>query len=210
MLESIRSFIDQDDVDDDTFVLIEQISWTGEDAQLQLAVRTPDQPNACSIWRIVGCGLRECHIEERFGEFEFHEDDHVLIRKHAEPICELFFNGKPRDAPGVVGRLWSAHEGVAKGWIPFGSYLNPEVELSELISLGFGMLARGPKFMIDAYSNVLGDAGMNPNPSAARSPKLRRNNAWVELAEPLAVLIIGTSFVVAESFEETELERRAG
>src|SRR5262249_32652980 len=72
-------------------------------------------------------------------------DDHVLLERYIAPNASLSFRGRPSSIPDAVGALAEAHWRHAGDWISFATFLNPQVEVAELLAAGTGILAEGPR-----------------------------------------------------------------
>ncbi len=81
--------------------------------------------------------------------------EHPLLWDHNEEHVFMFFSSAPCDPFELVGRLYEAHAHLLGGWRAFANYLHAD---SELLHSGFGLLAEGPRRVIDEYAKVIGDA----------------------------------------------------
>ena len=149
-----------------------------------------------------------CH-ETRFVRFQgsFHRvgfeifGEHVVLMPHLEPRSELYFSSSPNDADAVVGRLLETHRGFVGDWLPFFSYFNSSAAypLSRLLAGGHGLLADGPKPLVEKYREVLDAASVRTSSPPARPPKFWSGTSWVEESGPLLALIMDENYVVARS-----------
>ena len=63
-------------------------------------------------------------------------------------------------------------------WIDFGRYLNSELPLRNLLSAGFGKLADGPDFLVQAYGKVLTEASVEVSLGELWPTKVWTGDAW--------------------------------
>jgi hypothetical protein len=132
------------------------------------------------------------------GAFELEiAHEHVLLSTHLEPSVEIFFRGRAANAREPIGELHERHVRRAGEWIPFGQFLNANLELRSLLEGGFGRLADAPKSFALEYAAVLREAGFAVD-LLEREAKPR--------AEPLLVLELGRSYVVCAGVEAKRLD----
>jgi hypothetical protein len=127
-------------------------------------------------------------------------DDHVLLWPHAAPTSAISFYGKAENPSAVAGALYERHRELVDKWIPLHRFLNPGVQLTDLLSGGYGMLAEGPEQLILAYEEVMQQHGFS---TSHREPTARvywEDHAWHEQTAALSVLILDESYIVAEEF----------
>lgn len=111
---------------------------------------------------------------------------------------QLAFHGRPRDPVAVVGALWAAHREVVGTWIPFGQHLNvfdANAPVTSLLETGGGVLAAGPRALLQAYADVLQSHGLETR---------FLGTYRLGLGEPerpdVAVLLFGMSYVIGAGF----------
>jgi hypothetical protein len=103
----------------------------------------------------------------------------------------------PLDIPRCIGELWLAHQQVAGSSIPFAKYIRTS---EEFLAVGFGAIAWGPRFLLDAYAAVLARHGVDCNLLEGRPFRVHRDRGWQPLPSPPELLEIGTSIVIACGF----------
>jgi hypothetical protein len=209
MLESIQSHLASPEVDD-TVVRIDGVTWKDDDVDVALTVTDYHGGVTLSEWVVKCRRVRECILKGRFGDLTMHEFGHAAIRQYRDPKRALFFNGKAGDIDALIGRLWAAHQSLVGSWIDFARYLNNELALHKLLSAGFGKLADGPDFLVQAYARVLTEESVAVSLGDLWPTKVWTGGAWVETAAELSMLAVDTSFVVAEGFEDERRGTRAG
>ncbi len=202
MLEKLRSYFASSDLSDDPFIRLDSFVIDNEDSILTMSVKDYNGPDTWSQWTVEARAMRQYRITEPHGNLCLYEDGHVLARQYTDTWQDLYYRGVPQSPAGVVGRLLIAHTAIAGTWIPFEQYLNINGKIEDFLTGGFGRLADGPSFLIEAYANVLQSEGMKPNALAPRVAKKWNGERWIDSKTPLATLVIGNSFFVAEMFEE--------
>lgn len=210
-MDELLSTIEAFGGEDHCLVRLESVSFVDNDPILTITIRQDWGDKEWRRWRVVVSGLCEYSIAEALGSLSVHGDEHPVTRLCTDPWRELYFRGVPRSVDEAVGRLVLAHRGVVGDWVPFGRYLNPCLDPDRLLAAGYGMLAHGPTFIVQAYAQALSERGLTLN-FLAPHPYRRWEWDWsgdggrfIESTVPLTTLIIGNSFFVAEEFREQEI-----
>ena len=205
MLDRLFAYLHRPDHPDDTFVRLESLALQHQELKFVLRVLDYREHVTWGRWEVLARRPHDFRVEEPNGEPQLHEHGHVLARQFTDKHQSLYFRAAPASAPEVVGLLRAAHHRVSGDWIAFGRYLNPRKEFGALIAAGNGLLADGPMFLIHEYAGVLEGAGMKPSALDPRQVRRYYGGPPVSAPAPLATLVLGRSWFVAEEFEEREL-----
>ena len=81
--------------------------------------------------------------------------------------------------------------------------MNQEFDLESLLAGGFGKLAQGPCFLMEAYAKALELRGVTANLLPPRRSVQWKGGQWAPIPDDLNVVVLGHSYVVAEAFEES-------
>jgi hypothetical protein len=81
-------------------------------------------------------------------------DNHPLLWQHNEPHQSMFFSSRPPNPSELVGRLYEVHQRLFGTRRHLADYLHAD---AELLSNGHGLLAQGPKPLIEEYVKAIGD-----------------------------------------------------
>jgi hypothetical protein len=201
MLDELQRYIDVATDIDDPSVKLRAARWSDEcDLELELQVR-PVVAETDGCWTVRATRVREAQLCDSDGDLVLAGSDHVAATQYLVPQCDVTFTGTPVDVARTIGLLWLAHRRVAGSSIAFSRYINDLVQLEELLGGGYGRLADGPEFLIEAYAEVLSGEGMKVALSARRPPKRWSGSAWVLDEPPLAVLVLDGTLIVAADFE---------
>lgn len=198
-LEELRAIIyDTDGFDENGRMAVVSVLWsdTGLTVRLHVDHGTGEQSN----WQFRFTGVVDYVIEEVYHcGLHVWNGDHPAIDQYTQPHESLHFASAAPDPYRLVGELWSAHVALVGDWIDFTRYLNTTgLPLHELLASRSGLFATGPRFLIDAYEEVLERAGCRPS-----RKKARRRRAL----ESLTMTHFGGSRVVAEQVTARRLAR---
>jgi len=165
---------------------------------LAFHVAVDDYPEFHPKWHVICRTVQEHSLSLGFHYQCRYAADHVLLVPYRARQTSTSFYGKVENASAVVGALVKCHKTIAGDWIPFERFLNKEIDVTELIAGGFGMLAEGPEPFILAYEDTLRQYGFS--------------TSHVELSQPthpngdeMSVLILDQAYVIAEEFVPIEV-----
>ena len=173
--------------------------WHENDLTVGLEVR-PGGASPHQQWEIICRDVRRSRLERELESCIELLEEHALLLPHRQVHEQLFISSAPASAPAVVGDLWIAHRAATADWFDAEAFFNPHIGLVTLLESGNGLLASGPRAILEAYQDVLRSHEVRFNTIGARAPVWWKDGRWVPESEGLRVLIIGESFVVAESF----------
>lgn len=164
-------------------------------AVFELQVRRNDRAGYdLQTWRIRASSVRAVDIRDDEFDSVRHEHRHPLLLAHHHDEVELYFQGALADAYGAIGRLYAEHTSKVHGWISFDAFLNKSMPLPQLLAAPSGILARGPRPLLETYQTVLEEAG-------CRCSLVHGEPAEEGARDDLSVFIFGSSYVVASDFE---------
>ena len=197
MLEPLIEITGSSELAEFGWVRMTSCRWIEDAIELQLEIDEGQGGRPLAHW-IVRCFEVGEHMlcDADGGGLQVSGSDHPVVRQHLDPRTSLFFGASPTPGSDVVGGLFSAHRDLVDDWIAFDRYLNLSRPLEELLVSGSGMIATGPRFLLQAYANVLDRAGMEA--SLVDVAKAQR-------VPPLHVAHLGESYVVARRFEAERL-----
>ncbi len=201
MLEELLAITRHGDFAHNGSLNITQIEGSEYEITFFVEVILAGEVNFHPRWQVVCSGVREHSLSLGYSDEMWLSRDHVLLSTHTAPITSLYFHGAAENAAAVTGALYERHWELAGKWIPFDTFLNPIVRLTQLIAGGGGMLAEGPEPFILAYEQVMQTFGFTTSHLEPKPARHWNGEAWVEQQSPLFVLILEDFFIVAENFE---------
>ncbi len=81
--------------------------------------------------------------------------EHPLLWQHNADSFSMFLSSAPSEPFEVLGRIYEAHARLLAGWREMSDYWHAD---SQLLLGGFGLLADGPRPVIDEYAKVISGA----------------------------------------------------
>lgn len=144
--------------------------------------------------RIHFCGEHEFffHGEDFLGFAVY--DGHPLLMDYVEEWRNVYLASAVEDTEPLISRLSQAVADLTGNWRSVYRYLNSCFDTRALLQSGNGLLLAGPRTIVDEISPLFSEYGVAT--SILKGMPAR--------GTPRA-LILGSNFVVAESFESTAL-----
>lgn len=199
MLQPLDEILHSAEFEDDGWITIDVAKWHGYDLTVGVEVR-PGGSLPHQHWDIACRAVRRSEIRREHEDRIELLDEHVLLLPHRQVHEQLFVSSAPSNAKAVVGDLWMTHRVVTADWFAAEAFFNAHVPLVTLLEAGNGLLAKGPRSILEAYEEVLNTHDVTFNRIGTRAPVWWKDGRWVPESEVLRVLITGNSFVIAESF----------
>ncbi len=120
-------------------------------------------------------------------------DDHPALLDFDDDRGDLYFTGAVGDPAAAADALRAVHARTVGRFLEMGLVVNGlPGSLEELLGVGYGRLATGPRRLLDRYALVLARSGVR----TSILPVPLRDG----LSPPFAVLELGRSWVVAKAF----------
>ena len=182
-------------------VFLDSVRWRGRACEIILDVRTGDDNDPRQAWRVQCTDARATRLSPGWRDGVHMFRAHPLLLPYTDAQAQLAFRGRPEQPWTVVGALWDAHRGATDGWFPFDGFLNRNVALPDLFAAEGGILAEGPRSVLDAYAQALQKCGLIPSLFGEHRPTRWLDGEKIPESEDVAVMIIGKSYVVGTGFE---------
>ncbi|MES2766162.1 MAG: hypothetical protein V4642_09855 [Bacteroidota bacterium] len=131
-------------------------------------------------------GIVNYHITENYDESSqfYIEEDHPLLWQYTDTQCELYVTGSADSFKELFFDLLSIHFSLFESYIPF----NPASAI--VLEKGFGLFQRGSKKLLKIYAEKLQSYGIQTSIVENYTKESK-----------LAVLFLGNSYFIAESFD---------
>lgn len=201
MAGPIEDLLKSDEFAENGWVRVVGFRWEGWRLECELRIDEGAEGRTLSVWKVSCDEVRDYLIVDvNGGGLNINDGDHPAARQHSDPVVDLSIRDAVADPARLIGGLWTVHRETCDDWIPFERYLNPTRPLDELLRAGPAQLARGPRFLLDAYASKLRRHKVAVSLSTERTAKYFVDGAWREQQHPLSVMHFGASFVVAERF----------
>ena len=119
-------------------------------------------------------------------------NEHPLVFKYNLPHVELYFSSAPENSYEVLGRLVEAHKKSYQDWRPLSDCINDN--LIDVLRGGFGLLAQGPKIIMDAYCIAISDL-------------LRLNIIESDFNKKYQLLLLSSGYIICRDVSMNELRK---
>ena len=207
MLEELLELLDSDDL---RSAWIANVHRDGERLELTLSLEFEMSELPAQLWRIDCLQFRELRVVGGHCGCLDIERDHPLLWPYAGPHIQLSFRGRTGDPAPLLGELWEAHETVTGSWLELREFLNPNLTARDLLASGSGILAEGPRRLLEVYATVLARHSIDVSWVGEHAPVRWQEYQWVpELPDLKVLLLSGGSYVVAQDFAVRRLSPQA-
>jgi hypothetical protein len=123
---------------------------------------------------------------------------HPLLARYLDLHASLFFNGAVERPADLIGALLVEHRDRCGNWTSLDSHLQDNADAA--LAGGNGLLASGPRELLERYAAVLERHGLEPSIVGGRPFDEFRDGKRQPRTRPVEALLLGSSFVVADSF----------
>jgi len=125
-------------------------------------------------------------------------DDHPLLARYVDLHASLFFSGAVDNPSDLIGSLLAEHRDRCGTWTSLDSHL--QANAAAALAGGNGLLASGPRTLLERYATVLERYGLEPSIVGGMPFQELRGGKRQPRTRPAEALLLGSSFVVADSF----------
>ncbi|SEW51302.1 hypothetical protein [Chitinophaga arvensicola] len=134
------------------------------------------------------------------------EEKHALLWPYTDITCELYFNGTAADTTALFAALYQVHKYNFGNYYPFEKFMNTGYNITGLLKVGSGLLAKGPKELLMSYASCLLKHKMNYSILPSRLQPLYRDPDSPEKdKKALKVLLLDDDYLIAEQFDFVRL-----
>ena len=177
--------------------------WYTDDLRIELAIETGLEGES-QFWEVQINGVRKELIKSSYTDKIELFNEHPLLWEYNQEQSSLYFGNKTGRPYELFANIYKIHMLLTNSWIPFEEYVNTGFSIVELCKSTTGLFAKGPINILKAYKGELEIHEMKPTIIGGYYPQEWSNEQNIDEVE-LNVLIIGESYVVAETFDFTRV-----
>jgi hypothetical protein len=183
--------------DDDTVIRIGTVTAIGKGLELHLEVSTFAWGENTRKIEVRCAEALDYAIKNEIASSIVLTSDHPVLWRFTYDTASAFFSGIPPNVYAATGALYEAHRHATDGWFGLETQLNRGLKLSQLLSAGNGLLARGPIPLLTTYKDVLSQYSVEveivgPYPPGGMMSSVEVQN---RLRNESKVLLLGDSYV---------------
>lgn len=151
-------------------------------------------------WTITATGYRTSKIHHTLSSSLEITDEHPILWLYSDMQSELYFSSPCKDPNALFYDLYETHRFIFENLIPFEDSLNPANYYPTLMESDSGLLAQGPRKLMEQYAVILEKHQMSCNIIGERIPTYWDGEKQADEKGNLKVLFIDHSYIIAEDF----------
>ena len=159
-----------------------------------------DEENYVLEWRIKTVQYRSSRISlDAASSIELSNDD-PLLWYYSDKQCSIYFKGYCSDTDKLFLDLYRVHNSIFNGLLNFEETLNQPSNFDSLIQSKNGLLANGPRKLLEKYATVLDKHKMQYSIIGDRVPQYWDGEKHIDEIGNATVLFIDSSYIIADKF----------
>lgn len=194
LLAAVRQMSDEDD--DDLIIQLNNAVWKEQSLILQINLGLAGE--AKENWEIRCSEVLSYQLSGGYAAILDLVNDHPLLWEFKQENVSAFFYGVPENIQGAITALYEVHESLFNSHISFARYVHGISPLSQLLSTGGGLLARGPIELLKQYQAKLSLFGTQVSICSAEKP--------IYDADEIKLLWIGSSYIIGKQWSAHKLK----
>jgi len=207
-LEALYAAMVEGDEENVWSLSLTRVTWGAQrlgdgGANLELGLRLDIEGGRSSTWTVQCTFVIDYRLDDESIDTLEHVTDpeHPLLGRYLDEYASLYFAGVAARPFEVIGALWEEHRTSCGRWTALDAHLRADAVVA--LQAGRGLLARGPRRVLERYARILEQHGMDPSVVGGQPFAEWRNGQWQPRAQPPEALLLGRSYVVADRFELT-------
>lgn len=159
-----------------------------------------DDENYVLEWIIKTVQFRSSRISfDPASSIEISNDD-PLLWYYSDKQCSIYFNGSCNDTDKLFLDLYRVHNSIFNGQLNFEETLNQPYNFDSLIQSKNGLLASGPKKLLEKYAPALSRHNIQYSIIGDRVPQYWDGQKHNDETGNAKVLFIDNSYIIADDF----------
>ncbi len=198
MLENILQSLEEWDASADGPIVLTRLHYSGNEMAFDIRVPTRHSDRA-ACWEVTCSGISDFSLLNKDIVECRLKREHPLLWPHLRSRSALYVARTGTDISSLVKDLYDAHVDVVGDWFSFRTFINTDRSLTDLLKSGAGFFAEGPDLLIERYAAVMQryDIEVTIIDTSESAP-----SGAVDKPVALQVLLLGSSYIIAESFQE--------
>jgi hypothetical protein len=159
-----------------------------------------DEESYVFEWTINTVQYRSSRISLELASSIEISNDATLLWYYSDKQCSMYFNGYCSDTDNLFLALYRVHNNIFEGLLNFENTLNQPSNFDRLIQSKNGLLASGPRKLLEQYATVLNTYNINYSIIGDRVPLYWDGEKHLEEIGNAHILFIGNSYIIADKF----------
>jgi hypothetical protein len=200
-MEELLRHLDEEFDDSEGFIRIVNARWLDDGLRLSMSLRLNEDADP-ELWEVSCAWVVEESLSAEYACHVRVDEDSPLLKPYAESQVELMFSGNECPPALLLGVVASCCTDVMGRPQYLQRFLNQQAVASGIVSSRYGLLGRFPESIAARIVTALSGQPIRIRSLPTGMPK-RWTGTEIIPYPKLAVLSIGESYVIAESFSAT-------
>jgi hypothetical protein len=159
-----------------------------------------DEENYVLEWTIKTIQYRSSKISlDKASSIKISSDE-PLLWYYSDKHCSLYFNGSCSDTGNLFLDLYRLHNSLFYGLLNFEDTLNQPYNFDNLIQSKNGLLAIGPRKLLEKYATILDRYNIQHSIIDDKVPQYWNGEKNIDETGNAKVLFIDSSYIIADKF----------
>ena len=202
MLDDLLQEVERVSSEDEAETIVRSCELTDDGLRVDIEIRSDHySASACSAWTLVTRGMRNFEFSPGWvGDLPQLLTAHPVLLPYTEPQSVLHILGSTPDPLSILGSLYLRHSACFGNWLKFSECVSSVMFTSGPWLREHGIVASGPVTLLQSYQIVLESYGLRCSIPPGHGPFHRRDGKWHHDDSSLCCVLLGSNWVVAESF----------
>jgi hypothetical protein len=165
------------------------------------SVTYDNEKNVVQNWTIETKQYRNCVISLSFCTTLQIVTNHPILWQYSDTQSSMYFSGKCSDANSLFVELYSIHESIFEGVVPFSEILYRTTDFSSAMESTSGLFAQGPRKLLEKFGQTLEKYNLKYTIIGDRIPSFWNGQEHLPETGDAKVLFINNSYVIASGFK---------
>ncbi|MEX6690183.1 hypothetical protein QTN47_21920 [Danxiaibacter flavus] len=159
-----------------------------------------DEKNYFFEWKINTVQYRSSKIYLDTASSIEISNDNPLLWYYSDKQCSMYFKGDCSDSDKLFLDLYRIHNSIFNGQLNFEDSLNQPYNFYNLIQSKNGLLAKGPRKLLEEYATILKRHNIGYTIIGDRIPQYWDGQNHKEEIGTAKILFIDNSYIIADEF----------
>ena len=189
--------------EDDYKLFVTRADYAADKFNLDFVLEIQDINDEGAVfqkWAVEAIGHRKNRVSFGYCDFLKILEDDPLLWEFTDVQSELYFNGQVNDPVRLFFDLYVLHKKLFEAYQSFNIHYGEDTPYFKQFQYSNGLLTKGPKRLMEHYANCLKQNGLGYSIVGDWRPTYWDGEKHIPEPQDLKVLLLGDTYIIAESF----------